>query len=192
MKVCPYCAKKIQDKMTICPYCGKSLTSSWLSRIKTHPKYKIGLFSGLAALIIIISGGGFIAYRMGFLPPRASCYQQSQVYLNGLTPLFTQWLNANQSIHELDKNEIELSKYALEVVRDEIAALSPPKCALKAHELLMSYMNETLDGYNAFLAGEPGSAAKNHIEQAAQDYNQYHTLVLELYPELSATSTPYP
>src|SRR5512136_1503687 len=101
MKICPYCSKKIQDKVTVCPYCGKSLTPTRISRIKSHPKFRLALVISIVAFLAISSGGVYIAYRAGLFVPKPTCYDQSQAYLNEFMPLFSQWNQVNQQIHGL-------------------------------------------------------------------------------------------
>jgi hypothetical protein len=190
MKNCPNCGRKIQDKERVCPYCGKSLTPSLIARIKANTGYKIGLIGGIVALIVIVSGGIYLARQNGLFGP--SCYEQSQTYLNNFAPLFSQWNETIQKIRGLNKNEIELAELSLEGISDQIRALTPPKCAQQAQALFMSYVDDTLNGYNAFISNQPEGTVKSYIEEAANHYDQYHTLVLKLYPELSVTSTPSP
>lgn len=166
MKICPYCSKKIQDKMTICPYCGKSLTSSWRLRIRTDSRYRLGFLSAIVVLIIIIFAGIYSANRFGFFAPRSTCFDQSSDYLNQLTPLYSQWTSTVQTIPELNKDQFERSVILLEGTCQQIIELTPPKCAMEAHKLLSSYMDETLNGYNAFISGEPADIAKSYIDGA--------------------------
>jgi hypothetical protein len=190
MKTCPNCAKKIQDKATTCPYCGKPLTPSLIDRLKTNMKYRVGLILGVVGLVAIISGGIYLARLNGLFGP--SCYVQSQAYLTDFTPLFSQWNEANQNVQSLNKNDLEIAEFSMESIREQIGALTPPRCARKAQTLILSYMDNTLDGYNAFISSEPEGTVKSYIEEAANHYAQYHTEVLKIYPELSETSTPTP
>jgi hypothetical protein len=190
MKNCPNCGKKIQDKEVVCPYCGKSLSPSLIARIKTNTRYKVGLIGGIVALVAIISGGIYLARQNGLFGP--SCYEQSQAYLNDFIPLFSQWNEAIQQIQGLNKTEIEQVEFWLEGVSAQIGALTPPKCAQEAHTLFMSYTDDTLNGYNAFISNQPEGTVKSYIEDAANHYNQYHTVVLKIFPELSVSSTPTP
>lgn len=191
MKICPYCDKKIQDKMTVCPYCGKSLKPSLITRIKTNTKYRMGFIS-VVALLIIIPGGIYTANRMGLFAPKPSCYDQSQAYLSQFMPLFSQWTATDQKIHELNKKELEVSVIALEAIRQQIIELTPPSCAQVVQRIFTSYMDETLNGYNAFISGEPGKTVQGYIDQASEYYTVYRSSVLELYPELSISPTPSP
>jgi hypothetical protein len=192
MRKCPHCGKKIQEKTTVCPYCGKVVNQSLLSKIKTNKRYQIGLAIGVLSLVLIIAGGVIIANRAGLFAPRQSCYAQSQDYLTQFAPLFSQWNDAYQKTVGLNKNEIELALFSLEGIRDHISMLTPPNCAKTAHQLFLSYMDETLNGYNAFISQSPGATVQAHIEKASTYYGEYRGLVLQLYPELSSTSTPYP
>jgi zinc-ribbon domain len=192
MKICPYCSKKIQDKVTVCPYCGKSLTPTLITRIKSHPKYRLGLVISIVAFLAISFGGVYIAYRAGLFAPKPTCYDQSQAYLNEFMPLFSQWNQVNQQIHGLNKSEIELSEYSMEGISSQISSLTPPQCAKNAHVLFVSYMDGTLNGYNAFLSGEPEPTYKSYLDKAADDYAAYRSAIIKIFPELSIAPTPTP
>jgi hypothetical protein len=192
MKICPHCKKNIQENATVCPYCGKPVKASIITKIKTSAKYQIGLSLAVLALAAIITGGILFAQQNGIFAARQSCYEQSQAYLNAFTPLFSQWADTNQQIQGLSIDEIELAEISMEGIRDQIGALTPPKCAADAHALFMSYMDNTITGYNAFISKQPAATVQSYIDQASRDYENYHTLTLQIYPELSATSTPTP
>jgi hypothetical protein len=192
MKICPNCNKNIQDDAMVCPYCGKPLRSSLISKIKTRAKYQIGLGLAVFALAAIITGGIFIAQQNGLFAPKSSCYALSQTYLSAFMPLFSQWNEANQLMQAQDKKGIEMNEFSMEGLRDQISALTPPKCAQEAHSLFLSYMNNTINGYNAFISEQPAATVKSYIDQASQDYENYRTITLQIYPELSASSTPSP
>jgi len=190
MKTCPHCGKKIQDKATVCPYCEQSLSSPWITNLISHIKNRIGLIIAIVFVGLAIVGGVFTANRMGLFAQKPTCYEQSQAYLNQFAPLFSQWNETSQKTSNLNKDQLELSVIALESVRQQIIELSPPQCAQEVHALFATYMDETLNGYNAFISGEPGDKVKSYIESASQAYTQYRALVLKLYPELSASPTP--
>ncbi len=190
MKTCPNCSRKIQDKETVCPYCGKTLSPSLISRFKTNFKFRIGLVAGIIAFVAIIGGGIYLALLNGLFGP--SCYEQSQAYLTDFTPLFSQWNESVQNMQGLNKSEIEREQFSLEGIRSQVSNLTPPRCAREAQALILSYMDDTLNGYNAFISAAPEGMVKSYFEDAANHYSQYHTLVLKIFPELSepATSTP--
>ncbi len=190
MKTCPNCSRKIEDKASICPYCGTKLSPSLITRFKTNIRFRIGLIAGIIAFIAIIGGGIYLALLNGLFGP--SCYEQSQSYLTDFTPLFSQWNESVQTIQGLNKNEIELAQFSLEGIRDQVSKLTPPRCAQQAHTLILSYMDDTLNGYNAFISAAPEGTVKSYFEDAANHYDQYHTIVLKIYPELSKPPTPTP
>ncbi len=192
MKVCPNCQKKIQDKVAICPYCGKPVSPSLMSRIMSSTKYRVGLIAGIIGLVVLLSGGIYFASRNGLFAPKASCYEQSQAYLNEFMPLFSQWMETNQNINNLRKADVEVMEYSMETIRDQVSALTPPQCALKVHQFFMAYMDSTLDGYNALISGDTGVTVKKYIDTAANYYDQYRAQVLELYPELSSVPIATP
>ena len=190
MKTCPNCSRKIQDKETICPYCGKTISLTLIDRFKTNLKLRIGLITGIILVVAIIGGGISLALLNGLFGH--SCYEQSQAYLTDFTPLFGQWNESIQKIQGLNKREIELVEISLEATRDQVSQLTPPRCAQHAHTLILSYMDDTLNGYNAFISAAPEGTVKSYFEDAANHYSQYRTLILKTFPELSepATSTP--
>ncbi len=190
MKVCPNCKQKIQDKMTVCPYCGKSLKPTPFSRIRSNPKYRMIFVFAILALGLVISGSIFTINRLGLFAPKASCFDQSQAYLNQFMPLFSQWTATDQNNRTLNKQELELSLITLEGIRQQIVELNPPTCAQTVHKIFASYMDETLNGYNAFVSGAPQDTVKSYIEKASEYYTVYRSSVLELYPELSVSPTP--
>ncbi len=192
MKVCPNCSKKIQDEATVCPYCGEKLTPTLLSKIVANPKYRAGSIAGIVILVVLLSAGIYYANLKGLFTPQPSCYAQSQDYLNAFMPLFSQWNEITQNIHNLRKTDIEVMEYSMEGVRAQIAALTPPKCAQQAQQLFVSYVDETLAGYNAVISGDTQVTYMTHLDNAAELFDQYHKLVLDLYPELSASPTPTP
>ena len=192
MRKCPHCGKKIQEKTTLCPYCGKVVNQSIISKIKTSTRFQVGLVISILSIVLIITVGIIIANRAGLFAPRLSCYTQSQDYLGKFAPLFSQWNDAYQKTVGLNKNEIELALFSLEGIRDHVSMLTPPNCAKTAHQLFLSYMDETLNGYNAFISQSPGATVQGYIEKASTYYGEHRAMVLQLYPELSSTSTPYP
>ena len=153
---------------------------------------KIARFISIAALVIVISGGIYYANLRGLFTPKPSCYEQSQAYLNEFTPLFSNWSQSAQNIQQLTKDQLERDEFAMEGIRAQIGALTPPKCAEKAHQYFVAYMDDTLNGYNAFISGATEATVKTYLDNAAQSFTQYHTEVLNIYPELSASSTPTP
>jgi len=192
MKVCPNCQKRIPDKATVCPFCGKPVSPSLISKIMSTTRYKIGFIAGMIGLVALLTAGLYIANLRGWFSPRPSCYAQSQAYLDEFMPLFSQWTQASQNIHNLTKSDIELIEFSMESLRNQISALTPPKCAVKVHQLFMSYMDNMLNGYNAVISGDTEVTVKTYIDTAADFYNQYRSQVLELYPELSISPTSTP
>ncbi len=190
MKTCPNCSRKIQERVSVCPYCGTTLSPSLITRFKTNMRYRIGFIAGIIAFVAIIGGGIYLALLNGLVGP--SCYQQSQSYLTDFTPLFGQWNESVQKIQGLNKSEIELAQFSLEGIRDQVSKLTPPRCARQANTLILAYMDDTLNGYNAFISAAPEGTVKSYFEEAANHYNQYRSLVLKIFPELSEPPTPTP
>jgi len=61
----------------------------------------------------------------------------------------------------------------LQAIRRDAEDLIVPDCAKDAQDLLVKYMNSTIDGYLAFMSDEADSTVSSYFKAASNYMNQY-------------------
>jgi hypothetical protein len=101
------------------------------------------------------------------------CDIQSMDYRNGVNSLASEWDQTNKLANSTPRIQLATVISELQAERNKVSDLYAPDCAQNAQQLLLSYMDETIDGYLSFLADDPATTVQAHFTKANQLFTEW-------------------
>jgi hypothetical protein len=109
-----------------------------------------------------------------------SCDSQSIEYRNEVNDLATEWDQANHLANSTPRIQLATVIPSLQAVRNKVDNLFAPDCAQDAQQLLLDYMDETINGYLSFLATDPDATVQAHFTKANQLFTEWSSAFTQL------------
>jgi uncharacterized membrane-anchored protein YhcB (DUF1043 family) len=109
-----------------------------------------------------------------------SCNDQTRVYQDEIHSLSNEWDQANKLANSTPRIQLATVIQTLQVARNKVDNLQTPACAQKAQQLLLNYMDETIDGYMSFMADDQDATVQAHFTKASLLFDQWSEAFAQL------------
>lgn len=91
---------------------------------------------------------------------------EAQGYLDGSLGLLEAWDQANERARSTSRIVLSSAVGELQELRDTLFAVESPPCAHDYRLALLTYMDEIITGYQAFMAGRADADVLGHFSEA--------------------------
>ena len=95
------------------------------------------------------------------------CSDQSKEYIKEANQLFDDWDDANRLAGTTSRIALSPAIARLQEIRREASDLQVPQCAEKVNDMLLDYMDKTIDGYIAFMSEEDDNKVNDIFDKAS-------------------------
>lgn len=121
----------------------------------------------------------------------AACRRLAVDYQAQMQPIFDEWQDQTKLAGQTSRTNLPPQISTLQTIKRKADAITLPQCAEKAHASLISSMNNTIDGFLAFMAEESDTKVQQLFANALADTETYHA---ELFIAATghALPTPFP
>ena len=130
-------------------------------------KYLVGL---LAVVVLVGCGGSPAALAPTNVP---SCKEQAAVLVSQIQPLAREWDDANTLASSTPRSSLSAQIDKLQAMRRKAQDLEAPQCAFLVRQRLIDAMDNTINGYLAFLSQKPESEVNKYFDQAKQSMDGF-------------------
>lgn len=173
-KPCPYCAETIKAAAVVCRFCGRELEDELAN---APPIARSFSWMRLAAVAVLALGTvilllWFLSSRRpapaltAVAPIALSCATQSRSFLGQIEPLARQWDDANAVAKSAARIALAGPVTNLQALRRQAQDIQAPQCAFLAKQRLIDAMDNTINGYIAFMGQKPESEVSQYFDQA--------------------------
>lgn len=94
------------------------------------------------------------------------CSEQAKEYIKEAEELFDDWDDANRLAGTTSRIALSPVIARLQEIRREASNLQVPECAEKVNDVLLDYMDKTIDGYIAFMSKEDDDKVNDIFDEA--------------------------
>jgi hypothetical protein len=121
--------------------------------------------------------------------PTPTCLEHSVSYGKQIKAIAQEWDDANTLASQTPRAALAQQIANLQAIRRKAQDLTPLDCTKAAHFALTNAMDETIQGYLAFLGQKPDDEVNRHFNNAKGFMTSYSTEILKLAAP-AATPTP--
>jgi hypothetical protein len=139
--------------------------------------------SDLLGEVILVLPEPLAQPLLDFVP----CSVQAETFIVEVQALVDDWDDANQLASSTSRMALSPVIGQLQQLRREVADLETPECAMKVRNHLLDYMDNTIDGYLAFMTQEDDAAVEGKFESASRQMDSF----LSEFVKLRLGSPPY-
>lgn len=135
----------------------------------------VGAVAGLAVVVLITLGVWSISPTPGtpIISLAPSCPQQAAPFLASVQKLAGEWDDANKLASSTPRMSLPPQVSTLQGLRRRAQDLEAPECAFLVKQRLIDSMDNTINGYIAFLAQKPDSEVNKLFEQAGKSLDAF-------------------
>jgi hypothetical protein len=153
----------------------------------------------LVLLVLSLSACSGIAVQVAptptptAIPTAEPCAIQAAPFLAEVDPILAAWADTVTLADHTGRASLAPVISQLQALRRDVSQLEPPDCAASAHALLVTSMDETINGYLAFMAQESDREVSTHIAAAGVALEAASDALYEVRTgEPAPTRTPRP
>ncbi len=156
-------------------------------------KTRYYLFVALLIVLVMLTSCSAVQAVIGPTPTptETPCYIAAADYIEQVNKLASDWDATNSLANQTPRNQLANVILKLQDVRNTIDKLNVPECAQSAHDLLMEYMDHSIDGYMSFMGDDPDTTVNQYFKDASADFDSWEAeyLLIQLGQYLP-TATP--
>jgi hypothetical protein len=108
------------------------------------------------------------------------CNVVAKDYISQVDAIAADWDSANKLAGSAPRMQLVTPISKLQDIYAQMDELDVPECAQPTHDLLMKYMEATIDGYISFLSDEEDSVVGDHFDKASTYFEEWQTSFTEL------------
>lgn len=135
-------------------------------------------------VVVVLAGAGYAVMQSGMgtgisaasqptLIPTPSCVQESVAFVAQVEPLAREWDDANKLADSTPRASLPGQIDKLQAIRRRVQDMQAPDCAFPTRKHLIDAMDNTINGYIAFLGQKPDTAVTVYFTQAGRDMDDY-------------------
>jgi hypothetical protein len=104
-------------------------------------------------------------------------------YMVELEEVGNRFDEVERAAHDTPRSDVLPMIEQMQEIRREADDIHPPECARSAHEQWLAAMDSIIEGYLAFLAGEPDVVSDHYFDQSHVHFRRFVLLMAEIMAE---------
>ena len=119
-----------------------------------------------------------------------TCREAAVSYGKEMDPIYQEWDDQLKLTEQTGRGQLAPQIQSLQAIKRKADAVTVPECAKVAHGHIVIGMNDTIDGFLAFMSQQPQTEVSAKIKSGSNHFNQYR---LELdKATVAPTAAPVP